>query len=153
MLDDAAPHTDSPWNQLQSFRTAGVPRAEWAARLVSAGLDPESARVLVNSVDGPTPAKLPEPSFAPGINPLSSAFPFTELGLAGPSLTVGLYWLAFGAAVLLMLAVFFLLVALDIARLPDELLRLLSWVMGTIAVAALGWGSWRALNAVRIRRG
>jgi hypothetical protein len=152
VTDATPPPSTTPWTQLQALRAEGVARADWVSRLVSAGLTPEDARVLVNSLDGPTPSALPEPSFAPGINPFATALPFTELGLEGAPVTVGLYWVAFGAAVFFMLGLFALLVSLDIARLPEDALRLIAWVMGSIGAGAIGWGALRVLGRVRVRR-
>jgi hypothetical protein len=108
--------------------------------------------VLVSSVDGPNPAALPEPSFAPAVNPFSPALAFTEIGLSGSPVTVGFYWLVFGVAVLMMLAVFTLLLAVEVVRLPPLAPSVIAWVMGTIGAGAIGWGGWRVLSSVRVRR-
>ncbi len=130
-----------------------MPRDEWLTRLAAAGLDEESARVVVNSVDGRAPSVLPDASFAPTTNALSpGSFAFADLGLQGNPATVGLYWLVFGAAVLLMLGVFALMVSFEVVQQPPALLTFIARVMAPIAIGAIGFGGWKLLSSVQVRR-
>jgi hypothetical protein len=141
------------WRQVTEWKQAGVPRAEWQGRLLAAGLDDESARVVVNSVDGAAPSQLPDAEFAPRTNALTpGAFAFGDLGIQGPPATVGVYWLVFGAAVLLMLGAFGLLVTFEVVEEPPDQLLFIARVMVPIALLALVGGGWKVAGAVRVRR-
>ena len=141
------------WRQVTDWKEAGVPRAEWQPRLVAAGLDDESARVVVNSVDGAAPTQLPDAEFAPRTNALTpGAFAFGDLGIQGAPATVGLYWFVFGAAVLLMLGVFALLVTFEVVDEPPDQLLFIARVMVPIALLAMVAGGWKVAGSVRVRR-
>jgi hypothetical protein len=141
------------WRQVNEWKEAGVPRDEWLTRLTAAGLDEESARVVVNSVDGRAPTVLPDASFEPTTNVLSpGSFAFADLGLQGHPATVGLYWLVFGAAVLVMLGVFALMVTFEVVEQPPALLTFIARVMAPIALIAMGFGGWKLFSSVQVRR-
>lgn len=147
--NDAA---QNPWQRLNEWRAAGVPKTEWLARLKQAGFDEESARILVNSLEGANPAALPEASIG-GTNPLTpGSFALGELGLQGDPFTVGLYWLAFGGTIGVLVAVFVAMVWADVVEAPEEGLFVLARVMGTLATLAIGWGVGKILTSVRVRR-
>jgi hypothetical protein len=149
----AVAQTSTWWSQVTEWKQAGVPRAEWQPRLVAAGLDDESARVVVNSVDGPEPTQLPDAAFAPRTNALSpGSFAFGEMGLQGNPATVGLYWLVFGVAVLAMLGAFALLIEFEVVEQPPDQLLFIARVMAPIALVALALGGWKVAGAVRVRR-
>jgi hypothetical protein len=145
--------TDTPFALVTRWKAEGVPRAQWLERLVAGGLDRESAQVIANSIDGASPSRLPEASFSQGTNPLApGAFALTDLGLQGNPATVGFYWLAFGAAVLLMFGLFALLMFLDVVQQPPVALLVTGRVMGTIGALALLRGAWQVVGAVTVRR-
>jgi hypothetical protein len=149
---DPAPLAD-PWRQLQAWRAEGLSREEWLTRLKGAGLDDESARVLVNSLDGANPSLLPEASFSPGVNPLAPAsFALDDLGLQGPPVTVGLYWMAFGATLALMVGVFAVLVWTKVVDQAPDALLVLARALATLGAVAFGWGAFKAVTSVRVRR-
>lgn len=147
----SAPLAD-PWQQLLAWRAEGLPRDQWLTRLKAAGLADDSARVLVNSLDGANPSLLPEASFSPGVNPLAPAsFALDDLGLQGPPATVGLYWMAFGATLALMVGVFAVLVWTKVVDAPDALL-VLARTLAALGAVAFGWGTFKAVTSVRVRR-
>lgn len=149
---DSSPLAD-PWRQLQAWRAEGLPRDQWLTRLKAAGLDDESARVLVNSLDGANPSLLPEASFSPGVNPLAPAsFALDDLGLQGPPVTVGLYWMAFGATLALMVGVFAVLVWTKVVDQAPDALLVLARALATLGAVAFGWGAFKAVTSVRVRR-
>jgi hypothetical protein len=143
----------SPYAQLRAWRSDRVPREEWLPRLKDAGVDEESARVLINSFEGANPSALPDASFSPGTNPLApSSFALDDFGLHGDPATVGLYWMAFGGTIALMVGVFALLVYADVVEEAPVALLVLSRVMGTLAAGAFCWGAVKAIGSVRVRR-
>ena len=145
--------TDTPFALVTRWKAEGVPRTEWIERLTAGGLDRESAQVIANSIDGASPSQLPEASFSQGTNPLApGAFALTDLGLKGDPATIGFYWLAFGAAVLLMFGLFALLMFLGIVQQPPVALVVTGRVMGTIGALALARGVWQIVGAVTVRR-
>jgi hypothetical protein len=149
----SAPLTDTPFALVTRWKAEGVPRTEWIERLTAGGLDRESAQVVANSIDGPSPSQLPEPSFSQGTNPLApGAFAFTDLGMQGNPATIGFYWLAFGAAVLLMFGLFALLMFLGVVEQPPVALEIAGRVMGTVGALALVRGAWRLVGSVTVRR-
>ena len=130
-----------------------VPRAEAVARLREKGFDEESARLALNAVDGATPSELPDATLAPGINPLSpGSFALSDVGLQGNPATVALYWMAFGAVVLVLVSVLLLLPEFGVG----EPLTPASLFWGRVGLGlgglALGWGLFRLLTSVRVRR-
>jgi hypothetical protein len=143
----------SPYAQLRAWRSDKVPREEWLPRLKAAGVDDESARVLLNSFDGANPSALPDASFSPGTNPLApSTFSLDDVGLHGEPATVGLYWMAFGGTIALMVGVFALLVYADVVEQAPLALIVLSRAMGTLGAGAFGWGALKFAASVRVRR-
>lgn len=151
--DPAPAPSESPFALVTRWKSEGVPQDQWRARLLEGGLDPESAQVVINSIAGRTPADLPAATFGQGTNPLApGSFAFTDLGLQGHPATVGLYWLVFGVAVLVMLSVFALLVFSDVVREPDLALVVVARVMGTIGVLALLRGAWQVFGSISVKR-
>lgn len=84
---------------------AGRSPAEVKQALIARGLDEESARVLVNSLPGARlPSELPEANVSLSTNALApDLFTLGELGLSGDAAMVGLYWVVFGAVLLVVL--------------------------------------------------
>jgi hypothetical protein len=77
----------------------GKPREEIARALAADGTDPESVKVVLNSLPGASmPAKLPELKFDQGVNALApELLSVLDMGMEGKPATVALYWLTFGA--------------------------------------------------------
>ncbi len=141
MSDALEPVGPSLWNEVREWDAQGLDRGAMMERLRLKGIDPESARVLLNALpSAPAPQPLPElnldwsqNALAPGL-----ASPF-ELGLAGSRRTVALYWLSFGS-------VFFTLSAIMWAAYEFKLLEPSS---GTVGVTLFGMG----LAALALARG
>lgn len=128
-------------------------REEILSRLKSEGLDEESAKVLLNAVSGPNPSELPEPTLSPGINPLApSTFSISDIGMSGSPATVGAYWLTFGVFAMVVVAVFFVLVSLDIVAEPSQFSVDASKVLLFFGLATAGWGAIKLLSSVNFKR-
>lgn len=160
------PATDSPTGATPEGAGQGTPfalaqklvaqklrRADVLAQLKASGLDDETARVALNAVDGATPSELPDATLAPGINPLApGSFALSDIGLSGNPVTVALYWMAFGAVVLVLVAVFLGLPELGVGEPLSEASAFWARVGMGLGTAAFAWGVFRLAGTVRLRR-
>lgn len=141
------------WDLVKRLKSEGASREQMLARLKDAGLDDESAKVLINSVDGALPAELPDAQLSPGTNTLSpSTFTLSDIGLTGPAHTVGLYWMGFGAAILLALGVGFLMTTVLDQELPAGVSFYAVRLGGFASMCCVAWGLFRYSQGVTIRR-
>jgi hypothetical protein len=146
----AAEHT--PFALARKLVAEKVPRAEALARLCESGLDEEAAKVALNAVDGKNPSELPDATLAPGINPLAPGrFALSDIGLSGHPATVGLYWMAFGAVVLVLATAFVLLPEFGIGE-ASPASHFWARVGLFLGAGAFGWGLLRLLTGIRVRR-
>lgn len=99
------PPAASSYEQARALLERGQSLEEVKQALQQSGLDEESVRILLNSLPGaPQPAALPEPNVSLSTNALApDLFSLGELGLSGDPVTVGLYWLVFSGAQLVVL--------------------------------------------------
>ncbi len=149
---DPAPNGTS-WDLVKQFKAEGMPREQMLEKLKARGLDDESAKVLINSVAGAMPAELPDAQLSPGTNVLSpSTFTLSDIGLTGPPTTVGLYWMAFGAAILLALGVSFLMTEMLNKQLPEDVGFYALRIGGFVSMCCVGWGLYRYSQGITIRR-
>lgn len=145
--------TGTSWDLVKRFQAEGIPRQQMLERLKATGLDDESAKVLINSVVGAMPAELPNAQLSPGTNVLSpSTFTFSDMGLTGPAATVGLYWMGFGAAILLALGLGFIMTELLGKPLPEDVGFYALRLGGFVSMCCVGWGLFRYSQGVTIRR-
>ncbi|GMU61512.1 MAG: hypothetical protein AMXMBFR34_32750 [Myxococcaceae bacterium] len=130
-----------------------VPRPEAIQRLKEKGFDDETARLALNAVDGANPSDLPDATLAPGINPLApGSFALSDIGMSGNPGVVALYWMAFGAVVMVLVAVFLILPEFGVGDPHTDVSAF--WArfglgMGGLAFA---WGVFRLIGTVRVRR-
>jgi hypothetical protein len=149
---EAAPASTS-WDLVKRFKAEGLTREQMLEKLKATGLDDESAKVLINSVIGSMPVDLPNAQLSPGTNILSpGTFTLSDIGLTGPPATVGLYWMAFGAAILLALGVGFLMTVLLNKDLPNDVGFYAVRVGGFVSMCCVAWGAFRYSQGVTIRR-
>jgi hypothetical protein len=143
----------TPFELAQQLVAQKVPRDEAIARLRASGLDEEAARVALNAVDGATPSDLPDATLAPGTNPLApGSFALSDIGLSGSPAVVALYWMAFGAVVLVAVAIFRVLPEIGVGEpLSDASVFWAKFGLG-LGAAAFAWGVLRLAGAVRVRR-
>lgn len=129
-----------------------VPRDEALKQLRATGLDEEAAKVALNAVDGLNPSDLPDATLAPGINPLSpGSFALSDIGMSGNPAIVGMYWMAFGAVVLVLVAVFLVLPEFGIGE-ASPASSFWARVGLFLGAGAFGWGLFRLLTTIRVRR-
>lgn len=141
------------WELVQRFKADGVPREQMLEKLKATGLDEESARVLMNSVIGALPSDLPDAQLSPGTNVLSpSTFTLSDIGLTGPPATVGLYWMGFGAAILLALGVGFIMTETLDKPLPEDVGFYALRIGGLASMCCVAWGLFRYSQGITIRR-
>lgn len=141
------------WNLVKKLHAEGAPREQILAKLKANGLDDESARVLFNSVSGSLPVELPSAQLSPGTNVLSpSAFTLSDIGLTGPPTTVGLYWMGFGAAILLALGTGFIMTETLGRELPEDVGFYAVRIGGFISMGCVSWGVFRYSQGITIRR-
>jgi hypothetical protein len=141
------------WDLVKRFKAEGVPRDQMLEKLKATGLDEESAKVLINSVVGALPVELPNAQLSPGTNVLSpSVFTLSDIGLTGPPTTVGLYWMGFGAAILLALGVGFLMTEMLGKELPEDVGFYAVRLGGFVSMCCVGWGLFRYSQGITIRR-
>ena len=147
------PVSETDWDLVQRLKAEGVAREQMLEQLKQRGHSDEDAKVLVNSVIGRLPEEIPGAQLSPGINPLSpGVFSLSDVGLTGPRHIVGLYWMGFGAAILLALGVGAMLTGAGLAELPDDVAFYAVRLGGVASMACLAWGSFRYLQGVTIRR-
>lgn len=138
---------------VQKLNAAGVARPEMLEQLKARGHSEEDAKVLVNSVIGRLPEELPSAQLSPGTNVLSPGmFTLSDIGLTGPRHVIGLYWIGFGAAILLALGIGATMTMTDIVLLPEDVGEYAIRVGGAIAIACIAWGAFRYSQGVTIRR-
>ena len=153
-----APSTEVPVNgtrydRVRVWKTQNLPRAEMIEKLKADGLDEESALVLINSVMGAMPSELPSAQLTVGRNVLSpGTFTLSDLGLTGPAHIVGLYWMGFGAAILLALGIAAILTLTGLADVPDSVAYYAVRLGGVASMACVAWGAIRYSQGVTIRR-
>ena len=141
------------WDLVKQYKADGMPREQMLEKLKATGLDDESAKVLINSVVGALPADLPDAQLSPGTNVLSpSTFTLSDIGLTGPAATVGLYWMAFGAAILLALGVSFIMTEMLGKELPENVGFYAVRIGGFVSMCCVAWGLFRYSQGVTIRR-
>lgn len=141
------------WDLVNRFKADGLTREQMLEKLKATGLDDESSKVLINSVIGSMPVDLPTAQLSPGMNVLSpSTFTLSDIGLTGPAATVGLYWMAFGAAILLALGVGFLMTELLDKQLPEDVGYYAVRLGGFVSMCCVTWGAFRYSQGVTIRR-
>ncbi len=135
------------------MKADGISREEMITRLKATGLDDESAVVLINSVAGAMPSELPNAQLSPGTNILSpNTFSLSDIGLTGPPTTVGLYWMGFGAAILIALGIGFIFTeALD-RPLPEDVGFYALRLGGFVSMCCVSWGVFRYSQGITIRR-
>jgi hypothetical protein len=138
---------------VNQLKAEGATREAIFERLKARGLDDEGARVLLNSVMGVLPAHLPDAQLTSGLDPLApTVFTLSDFGLTGPPTTVGLYWMGFGAAIVLALGVGFVMTATDLVQLPEDVGFYAVRLGGLAAMACVGWGAFRYSQGITIRR-
>lgn len=129
-----------------------VPRDEALKRLRESGVDEESAKLALNAVNGPNPTDLPDATLAPGINPLApGSFALSDIGMSGNPAVVALYWMAFGAVVLVLVAIFLVLPEFGVGE-PSEVSSFWARVGLGLGGGAFGWGAVKLALTVRVRR-
>ena len=167
-MSEAPPRTEAPstaapavdetpngtsWDLVKRFKSEGVPREEMLTRLKATGLDEESAQVLINSVVGAMPSDLPDAQLSPGTNVLApSVFTLSDIGLTGPPTTVGLYWMGFGAAILLALGLGFIMTEMLGKELPEDVGFYALRLGGFVSMCCVSWGLFRYSQGITIRR-
>lgn len=151
--DAEAVPSGTSWDLVNRFKADGLTREQMLEKLKATGLDDESSKVLINSVIGSMPVDLPTAQLSPGMNVLSpSTFTLSDIGLTGPAATVGLYWMAFGAAILLALGVGFLMTELLDKQLPEDVGYYAVRLGGFVSMCCVTWGAFRYSQGVTIRR-
>lgn len=129
-----------------------VPRDEALKQLRASGLDEEGAKVALNAVDGLNPSDLPDATLAPGINPLApGSFALSDIGMSGNPAVIGMYWMAFGAVVMVLVAVFLVLPEFGIGE-ASNASSFWARVGLFLGAGAFGWGLFRLLTTIRVRR-
>lgn len=160
MSDATEPTTEAPsepnatrYERVRLWKSQNLPRPEMVEKLKADGLDDESANVLINSVMGAMPQELPSAQLSPGLNVLSpGTFTLSDIGLTGPPTVVGLYWMGFGAAILLALGIGAVLSEAGLANLPEDVGMYALRIGGLASMACVGWGVFRYSQGVTIRR-
>ncbi|MBL8913331.1 MAG: hypothetical protein JNM17_21720 [Archangium sp.] len=141
------------YEQVQKLKADGKTREEILTVLKGQGHDDEAAKVLVNSVMGAMPAELPSAQLSPGTNALApSVFSLSDIGLTGPSHVIGLYWIGFGAAILLALGIASVMNMAGFAKVPDDVAYYGLRLGGVLSMTCVAWGVFRYSQAIVIRR-
>lgn len=149
----AATTPGTHYDIVKQMAEAKASREDMLAKLKASGLDDESAKVLINSVTGAMPQELPDAQLSPGMNVLSpSTFTLSDIGLTGHPATVGLYWMGFGAAILLALGVGTMLTVMTDAKLPEDVGYYAFRLGGVISMTCVAWGLFRYFQGVTIKR-
>ncbi len=152
-MDPPASANGTNWDLVKRLKAEGVTPADAVARLKATGLDDESAKVLVNSVMGAMPTDIPSAQLTPGTNILAPAvFTLSDIGLTGSPTVVGVYWIGFGAAILLALGVGFMMTATDLVKLPDDVGYYAVRLCGVASMTCIAWGAFRYSQGITIRR-
>jgi hypothetical protein len=138
---------------VQRLKAEGATREAMLERLKAQGLDEEGARVLVNSVAGPLPSELPSAQLTGGNDLLSpSVYTLSDIGLTGPPTVVGLYWMGYGVAILLALALGWLFDEAGLVTVPPHVGEYAFRLGGLASAVLLGWGAYRYSQGIVIRR-
>ena len=141
------------WDLVKKLHAEGATRDQMLEKLKAKGLDDESAKVLINSVSGSMPVELPNAQLSPGTNVLSpSTFTLSDIGLTGPPATVGLYWMGFGAAILLALGLGFIMTETLGRELPEDVGFYALRIGGFLSMSCVAWGLFRYSQGITIRR-
>lgn len=141
------------WDLVNRLKAEGASREVMLEKLKALGLDEESAKVLVNAATGVMPADLPSAQLTGGTNVLApGSFTLSDIGLTGHPTVVGLYWMGFGAAILLALGIGTLMNVTGLVTVPEEVSFLSLRLGGIAAMSFVGWGVFRYLQGVTIRR-
>jgi hypothetical protein len=141
------------WDLVNKLKAEGAPREQVLERLKALGLDDESSKVLFNAVMGAMPSELPSAQLSGGTNVLSpSTFTLSDIGLTGHPTVVGLYWMGFGAAILLALGIGALMNVTDLVTVPEGVEFYALRLGGIASMAFIAWGVFRYMQGVTIRR-
>ncbi len=154
-VTDAAPPPEgsTTFELVRRMKNEGATREQVLEKLKANGLDDESAKVLLNSVMGAMPSELPGAQLAPGTNVLSpGVFTLSDIGLTGPPTVVGLFWMGFGAAILVALGIGGLMTATDLVKLPDDVGYYGLRLGGVASMTFIAWGIFRYSQGIVIRR-
>ncbi len=166
-MSDTPPSPDAPavpttpelgpagtsWDLVRRLKTEGATREQVLERLKATGLDDESAKVLFNAVMGAMPADLPSAQLSPGTNILSpTVFTLSDIGLTGSPTVVGLYWMGFGAAILIALGIGALMTESGLVTLPEDVGDYALRLGGVASMACIAWGFFRYTQGIVIRR-
>jgi hypothetical protein len=157
--EPAAPEQAAPvapgasWDLVKRMKAEGATREQVLEKLKALELDDESAKVLLNSVMGPMPADIPNAQLSAGTNVLSpSVFTLSDIGLTGPAHVVGLYWMGFGAAILIALGIGFLMTVTDLVQLPEDVGSYAVRLGGVASMTSMAWGAFRYSQGIVVRR-
>jgi hypothetical protein len=141
------------WDLVKKMKAEGATREEVLVKLKALDLDEESAKVLLNSVMGPIPSEIPGAQLTGGTNTLApSVFTISDFGLTGPPHVVGLYWMGFGAAILVALGIGFLMTSSDLVKLPEDVDFYAVRLGGVASMTCIAWGMFRYSQGVIVRR-
>lgn len=158
-MSDTPQATDTPtpagthWDLVNRLKAEGATREQVLERLKSVGLDDESAKVLLNAAMGAMPSELPSAQLTGGTNVLSpSTFTLSDIGLTGHPTVVGMYWIGFGAAILLALGIGTLMNVTDLVSVPEGVEFFALRIGGIASMAFIAWGVFRYMQGVTIRR-
>ena len=153
MADETPDQGSARYQRVVEWQTAKLPREKMIEQLKADGLDDESANVLVNSVIGALPPDLPEAGLTRGTNVLApSAFSLSDVGLQGHPSVVGLYWMGFGAAILIALFIAAMLTLTGIVNVPDSVAFYALRVGGFVSMSFVAYGLFKWSQGVTIRR-
>jgi len=153
MADETPDLGSANYQRVVEWHAQKLPREEMIKNLKADGIDDESANVLINSVAGLLPPDLPEAGLTRGTNVLApSAFSLSDVGLQGHPSVVGLYWMGFGAAILIALFIAGMLTLTGIVNVPDSVQFYALRVGGFVSMSFVAWGLFRWSQGVTIRR-
>ncbi len=153
MADETPDLGSAHYQRVVEWNAQKLPREKMLEQLKADGLDDESANVLINSVAGAMPPALPEAELSRGTNVLApSAFSLSDVGLQGHPSVVGLYWMGFGAAILIALFIAGMLTVTGIVKVPDAVQFYALRVGGFVSMSFVAWGLFRWSQGVTIRR-
>jgi hypothetical protein len=153
MADETPDLGSANYQRVVEWHAQKLSRDEMIKNLKADGLDDESANVLINSVAGRLPPELPEAGLTRGTNVLApSAFSLSDVGLQGHPSVVGLYWMGFGAAILIALFISGMLTITGVVNVPDAVQFYALRVGGFVSMSFVAWGLFRWSQGVTIRR-
>lgn len=153
MADESQDQGSVRYQRVVEWHAQKLPREKMVEQLKADGLDDESVNVLINSVAGALPPELPEAELTRGTNALApSAFTLSDIGLQGHPSVVGMYWMGFGAAILIALGLASALTFAGIVNVPDAVQFYALRVGGFVSMCFIAWGTFRWSQGVTIRR-